>query len=449
MARRCRAAQSSTLRIALLRRSIPAVLVSELSSTSRSSRVTLYVVMTFSNAAAILSTSGQLSAISVAVSSAVKPPKDGMTSPPWARIFAMSGPNVDQATGLVGSPFHRMSQEPVCAVCRNAMVRYLAPEAALCWAGLASVYAWKYGENTWAGRARCSSSPAYALVPRTPPAGATTLVRLLSQLLKLDSGAASIAGSDVVRHPQQVREIIGLSGQYAAVDEYLTGEENLEMIGRLYHLGRTESRARARDLLERFDLTEAAGRPVKTYSGGMRRRLDLAGALVARPPVIFLDEPTTGLDPRSRLGMWDVIGERVRQGATLLLTTQYMEEADQLADDIVVLDRGKAIARGTSDELKARIGGERLEVTLVDRADLGAVTSILKALGTAEPVVDTEARRVAVPVSGGVRALTEAVRQLDTAEIQLADIGVRRPTLDDVFLQLTGHTVSDDEGTTK
>jgi len=280
-------------------------------------------------------------------------------------------------------------------------------------------------------------------------AGKTTCVRILSTLLKPDSGRASIAGIDVVRHPQQVRQIIGLSGQYAAVDEYLTGQENLEMIGRLYHLGRTESRARARDLLERFDLTEAAGRPVKTYSGGMRRRLDLAGALVARPPVIFLDEPTTGLDPRSRLGMWDVIGERVRQGATLLLTTQYMEEADQLADDIVVLDRGKAIARGTSDELKARIGGERLEVTLVDRADLGAVTSILKALGTAEPVVDTEARRVAVPVSGGVRALTEAVRQLDTAEIQLADIGVRRPTLDDVFLQLTGHTASDDEGTTK
>src|SRR5947208_2117933 len=202
-------------------------------------------------------------------------------------------------------------------------------------------------------------------------AGKTTCVRILATLLKPDRGLATIAGIDLLRHPQQVRRIIGLSGQYAAVDEYLTGQENLEMIGRLYHLGRTESRARARDLLERFDLTEAAGRPVKTYSGGMRRRLDLAGALVARPPVIFLDEPTTGLDPRSRLGMWDVIGERVRQGATLLLTTQYMEEADQLADDIVVLDRGKAIARGTSDELKARIGGERLEVTLVDRADLG------------------------------------------------------------------------------
>jgi ABC-2 type transport system ATP-binding protein len=196
--------------------------------------------------------------------------------------------------------------------------------------------------------------------------------------------------------------------------------------------------------LERFDLTEAANRTVKTYSGGMRRRLDLAGALVARPPVIFLDEPTTGLDPRSRLGMWDVIGERVRQGATLLLTTQYMEEADRLADDIVVLDRGKAIARGTPDELKRHIGGERLEVSVVDRAELPGVASILKALGTGEPLVDTESRQVAVPVTGGVRALTEAVRQLDAADVQVADIGVRRPTLDDVFLQLTGHAAADE-----
>jgi ABC-2 type transport system ATP-binding protein len=274
-------------------------------------------------------------------------------------------------------------------------------------------------------------------------AGKTTCVRILATLLRPDRGRATIAGIDVFHHPQQVRRIIGLSGQYAAVDEYLTGQENLEMIGRLYHLGRAESRARARDLLERFDLTDAAGRPVKTYSGGMRRRLDLAGALVAKPPVIFLDEPTTGLDPHARMAMWDVIGERVRQGATLLLTTQYMEEADQLADDIVVLDHGKAIARGTPDELKRRIGGERLEVAVVDRSDLGSVTSILKGVGTAEPAVDTEARRVAVPVSGGVRALTEAVRQLDAAEIHVADIAVRRPTLDDVFLQLTGHVATE------
>ncbi len=275
-------------------------------------------------------------------------------------------------------------------------------------------------------------------------AGKTTCVRILATLLRPDSGRAAIRGIDVARHPQEVRRIIGLSGQYAAVDEYLTGYENLEMIGRLYHLGRKESRARAEELLERFDLTDAANRPTKTYSGGMRRRLDLAGALVARPPVLFLDEPTTGLDPHSRLGLWDIIGDRVRQGVTLLLTTQYMEEADQLADSVVVLDRGVAIARGTPDELKRQIGGERLEVVVVDRADLPAVASILKSVGTAEPSVDQEAHRVTVPVSGGVRALTEAVRQLDTTEVSLADIGVRRPTLDDVFLQLTGHVAADE-----
>jgi ABC-2 type transport system ATP-binding protein len=276
-------------------------------------------------------------------------------------------------------------------------------------------------------------------------AGKTTCVRILSTLLKPDSGRVTIRGIDVIHRAQEVRRIIGLSGQYAAVDEYLTGYENLVMIGRLYHLGRKESRARAQDLLERFDLTDAANRTTKTYSGGMRRRLDLAGALVARPPVIFLDEPTTGLDPRSRLGLWDIIGDRVRQGVTLLLTTQYMEEADRLADDIVVLDHGQAIARGKPDELKSRIGGERLEAAVVDRGDLSAVASILKGVGSAEPAVDQEARTVTVPVTTGVRALTEAVRQLDAAEIEVADIGLRRPTLDDVFLQLTGHTADDDQ----
>ena len=274
-------------------------------------------------------------------------------------------------------------------------------------------------------------------------AGKTTCVRILATLLRPDRGRVTVGGVDVLAHPQQTRRIIGLSGQYAAVDENLTGYENLEMIGRLYHLGRKEARTRAGELLERFELSDAAHRTTKTYSGGMRRRLDLAGALVARPPVIFLDEPTTGLDPRSRLGLWDIIGDRVREGVTLLLTTQYMEEADQLADDIVVLDHGLAIARGTPDELKRKIGGERLEVAVVDRSDLDSVTSILKGVGTGEPTVDGDARRVAVPVAGGVKALTEAVRQLDAAELHVADIGVRRPTLDDVFLQLTGHAAEE------
>ena len=227
-------------------------------------------------------------------------------------------------------------------------------------------------------------------------AGKTTAVRILATLLDADGGTATVAGIDVRHDPRGVRRRIGLSGQYAAVDDYLTGFENLDMVGRLYKLGHARSRARARELLERFDLAEAADRPVKGYSGGMRRRLDLAGALVAAPPVLFLDEPTTGLDPRSRTGLWDVIRELVRGGTTLLLTTQYLEEADRLADDVLVIDRGRAIAQGTSDELKRRVGGERVELVLLHRADV-AVT----------------------------------------------DIGLRRPTLDDVFLALTGHATPD------
>jgi ABC-2 type transport system ATP-binding protein len=279
-------------------------------------------------------------------------------------------------------------------------------------------------------------------------AGKTTCIRILTTLLRPDSGSASVAGIDVLAHPQRVRRVIGLSGQNAAVDEYLTGAENLEMIGRLYHLGAKAARQRATDLLERFELTDAAGRPAKTYSGGMRRRLDLAGALVAHPPVIFMDEPTTGLDPRSRLGMWDVISERARQGTTLLLTTQYLQEADQLCDDIVVIDRGHAIARGTPAELKRQVGGERLHVRLRDRGEVETAQAVLKSVGTEEPTVDVEAHHVSVPVARGAPALIEAVRQLDSAGIEPNDIEVRKPTLDDAFLTLTGAmATSSDEST--
>ncbi|MGV1006139.1 MAG: ATP-binding cassette domain-containing protein [Candidatus Nanopelagicales bacterium] len=269
-------------------------------------------------------------------------------------------------------------------------------------------------------------------------AGKTTAVRILTTLLLPDAGRATVNGIDVLADPQSVRRSIGLSGQYAAVDEYLTGRENLTMIGRLYHLSPQASRARADELLARFGLTEAAGRVSKTYSGGMRRRLDLAGALVARPPVIFLDEPTTGLDPRSRQGLWEVIEGLVAEGTTVLLTTQYLEEADKLADSIAVVDRGKVIARGTSDELKDQIGGERLAVT-VGPGQVPAAERILREVGTGAVQADEHTRVLTVPVSGGAGSLLEAVRRCDEAQVQVLDIGIRRPTLDDVFLQLTGH----------
>ena len=270
-------------------------------------------------------------------------------------------------------------------------------------------------------------------------AGKTTAVRILTTLLRPDEGTAEVAGVDIRTSPAAVRKLIGLSGQYAAVDEYLTGFENLEMVGRLYRLGRARSRRRAEELLEGFDLADAGDRPVKTYSGGMRRRLDLAGALVAEPPVLFLDEPTTGLDPRSRNDLWDVIRELVRGGTTLLLTTQYLEEADRLADDILVIDHGRAIARGTADQLKGRVGGERVEVVVETAADVARAELVLDELGVGDIQSETQSRRITAPVTGGAAALETALHRLRASGVNIVEIGLRRPTLDDVFLALTGH----------
>jgi ABC-2 type transport system ATP-binding protein len=271
-------------------------------------------------------------------------------------------------------------------------------------------------------------------------AGKTTSVRIITTLLRPDRGRCVVNGVDVLEHPGEVRKIIGVSGQYAAVDEYLTGRENLELVGRLYHLGKRTAQARAEELLERFNLTEAAGRPVRTYSGGMRRRLDLAAALVISPPIIVLDEPTTGLDPRGRMGMWDVISERVRAGSTLLLTTQYLEEADQLADDIVVIDRGLVIAHGTPDELKKQVGGERLQVTVGSRAETQIAKDILSQVCSGPASVSPDSHQVHAPIIRSAWALVEVVRRLDAAGIEPVDIGITRASLDDVFLKLTGAT---------
>lgn len=276
-------------------------------------------------------------------------------------------------------------------------------------------------------------------------AGKTTAVSILTTLIRPDSGSAMVSGIDVLNAPQDVRKVIGLSGQFAAVDEHLTGFENLDMVGRLYHLAKDASRTRARELLEQFGLTHAGDRPVKTYSGGMRRRLDLAGALIAQPPVLFLDEPTTGLDPRSRTELWKVIRQLVDGGATLLLTTQYLEEADQLANEIMVIDSGKEIALGTSDDLKTMVGGERIEITVVDRADLGAASQLLARHGVGEVQAASDARTAAVPVQAGVDALADVLADMKTEGIRLSDVGLRRPTLDDVFLSLTGRVAEEAE----
>jgi ABC-2 type transport system ATP-binding protein len=276
-------------------------------------------------------------------------------------------------------------------------------------------------------------------------AGKTTAVRVLTTLLKPDAGTARVAGLDVVRDAAALRERIGLAGQYAAVDENLTGLENLTMVGRLYGESRAEAKARAAQLIDRFDLTDAAKRPAKTYSGGMRRRLDLAAALVASPPVLFLDEPTTGLDPRSRLEVWATIEDLVADGATVLLTTQYLEEADRLADAIAVIDHGRLIAEGTPDELKDRVGGERLEVRLADRDDAATAVDALAPMSDERPVAEDEVVRLPVRRRSGT--IVEAVRRLDEAGVDVDDLALRRPSLDDVFLALTGHAAEaeDDE----
>jgi ABC-2 type transport system ATP-binding protein len=278
-------------------------------------------------------------------------------------------------------------------------------------------------------------------------AGKTTLVRILTTLLAADSGSASVAGYDVVRDASRLRSVIGLAGQYAAVDENLTGRENLKLVAQLYHLPRPLRDERTQEVLELFELVDAADRLVRTYSGGMRRRLDLGASLVARPPVVILDEPTAGLDPRSRVELWQTIKTMVADGTTVLLTTQYLEEADRLADKIVVIDQGQVIAEGTVDELKSRLGGDRIELTVADPSRFAQASELVSSLTGcaatgAGPSLDATQRRISVPTRDRTRALTAVMRGLDGAGIELDDISLRRPSLDEVFLALTGHAAS-------
>lgn len=273
-------------------------------------------------------------------------------------------------------------------------------------------------------------------------AGKTTTIKILSTLLSPDSGTASVNGHDVVRHPGEVRSSIGLTGQYAAVDEYLTGAENLQMMGRLYRLSMADSQRRAEQLLKLFDLEEPGKRPVKTYSGGMRRKLDLAMSLVASPPIIFLDEPTTGLDPRSRLTMWETIKLLANHGVTILLTTQYMDEADHLADNIVVIDGGKVIAEGDSDTLKAKIGSDRLELTVSEKSSFKKAQDVVDGEVLSS---DPESRVISIASHNGVATVRTVLQQLESAKIEIENISLHRPTLDDVFLSLTGHSATKEE----
>jgi len=276
-------------------------------------------------------------------------------------------------------------------------------------------------------------------------AGKTTAVSILTTLIAPDAGTARVAGVDVIKEPQRVRSLIGLSGQYAAVDEHLTAMENLEMIGCLYGMRRRASQKKAGELIERFRLSDSANRPLKTFSGGMRRRIDLAGALLADPPVLFLDEPTTGLDPRSRGELWDVIRERVEAGTTVILTTQYLEEADQLAHDIVVIDHGRAIARGTSQELKRRIGGEHLDIHLALLSDLSRVEDIVQPFAIGAIRIEDQDALISIPVAKGVEALGLVMVELTAQNVEILDIGLRRPTLDDVFMELTGRRTQEEQ----